>query len=45
MLLGVMDKQDGLEGNGGNLDQPSKVQAVVSYFGPTDLGRRIFPRK
>jgi acetyl esterase/lipase len=37
MLLGVMDKNDGLEGNGGWQDQSSKVQAVVAYFGPTDL--------
>ena len=37
MMLGVTDKSDGLEGEGGWPDQPSKVQAVVSYFGPTDL--------
>lgn len=37
MMLGVMDKEDGLEGEGGWSDQSSKVQAVVSYFGPTDL--------
>ena len=36
-LLGVTDKDDGLEGNGGNLDRSSRVQAVVSFFGPTDL--------
>jgi acetyl esterase/lipase len=36
-LLGVTDKKDGLEGEGGNPDQSSRVQAVVSYFGPTDL--------
>ena len=36
-LLGVTDKKDGLEGEGGNADQSSRVQAVVSYFGPTDL--------
>lgn len=36
-LLGVTDKKDGLEGDGGNADQSSRVQAVVSYFGPTDL--------
>lgn len=35
-LLGVMDKQDGLEGKE-YLDQSSKVQAVVSFFGPTDF--------
>jgi acetyl esterase/lipase len=37
MLLGVMDKDDGLEGDGGSPDESSKVQAVVSFFGPTDL--------
>lgn len=37
MMLGVMDKDDGLEGEGGWQDHSSKVQAVVAYFGPTDL--------
>jgi acetyl esterase/lipase len=37
MLLGTMDKDDGLQGEGGSADQSSKVQAVVGYFGPTDL--------
>lgn len=37
MMLGVMDKGDGLEGDGGWADQSSKVQAVVAYFGPVDL--------
>jgi acetyl esterase/lipase len=37
LLLGTMDSQDGLEGDGGNPDQPSKVQAVVSYVGPVNL--------
>jgi acetyl esterase/lipase len=43
MLLGTMDKKDGLEGNGGNPSESSKVQAVVSYFGPTDLAQKDFP--
>jgi acetyl esterase/lipase len=43
MILGVMDKDDGLEGNGGYPDQSSKVQAVVAYFGPTDLTREYPP--
>lgn len=43
MLLGTMDKQDGLEGEGGHADQPSKVQAVVAFFGPTDLAQTDFP--
>ncbi len=37
LLLGTMDSGDGLEGNGGWNDQSSKVQAVVSYFGPVNL--------
>jgi acetyl esterase/lipase len=36
-LLGVTDKKDGLEGSGGNAETSSRVQAVCSYFGPTDL--------
>ncbi len=36
-LLGTTDKGDGLEGNGGNPEQSSRVQAVVSFFGPTDF--------
>jgi acetyl esterase/lipase len=43
MLLGTMDKQDGLEGSGGNPDPSSKVQAVVAFFGPTDLAAKDFP--
>jgi acetyl esterase/lipase len=38
-LLGVTRKEDALEGEGGNADQSSAVQAVVSFFGPTDLTR------
>lgn len=37
MLLGTMDAADGCEGEGGSADQSSKVQAVVSFAGPTDL--------
>jgi len=43
MMLGVMDKQDGLEGTGGHPEQSSKVQAVVAFFGPTDLGASDIP--
>ncbi len=43
MLLGSMDEKDGLEGNGGSPGESSKVQAVVSYFGPTDLAAKDFP--
>lgn len=37
MMLGCMDKKDGFEGEGGWAEHSSKVQAVVSFFGPTDL--------
>lgn len=37
LLLGLTDSSDGLEGNCGNLNFPSKVQVVVSRSGPTDL--------
>ncbi|MGF1581617.1 MAG: alpha/beta hydrolase fold domain-containing protein [Gemmataceae bacterium] len=36
-LLGAADKTAGLEGNGGHPKQSSRVQAVVSFFGPTDF--------
>jgi acetyl esterase/lipase len=38
-LLGVTDKSDGLEGKGGHAAESSRLQAVVSFFGPTDLAR------
>jgi acetyl esterase/lipase len=38
-LLGVTEKTDGLEGGGGHAAQSSRVQAVVSFFGPTNLAR------
>lgn len=37
MILGVMDKEDGLDDVGDHKDQSSKVQAVVAYFGPADF--------
>lgn len=37
MMLGMTDADDGLEGSGGSPDQSSGVQAVVQFFGPTDL--------
>ena len=33
LLLGTLDPADGMEGKGGHADQPSKVQAVVNYYG------------
>lgn len=44
-LLGTSDKNDGLEGTGGNADQSSRVQAVVSFFGPTDLTRKEWSKE
>ncbi|HBV65261.1 MAG TPA: alpha/beta hydrolase [Rhodopirellula sp.] len=43
MMLGTMDKEDGLEGDGGWPDESSKIQAVVSYFGPTQLDANDIP--
>ncbi len=39
MMLGTMDSADAMEGDGGNPEQPSKVQAVVSFVGPVNLAR------
>ena len=39
-LLGVAGDAKDLEGKGGNLDQPSNVQAVVSLFGPLRIPAR-----
>ncbi len=36
-LLGTSGGEKELEGKGGNLDQSSRVQAVVDWFGPTDF--------
>ena len=43
MMLGVMDKADGLDDVGGFSEQSSKVNAVVSFFGPTDLTAEFPP--
>jgi len=43
MILGVMDKADGLDDSGPNPDQSSKVNAVVSFFGPTDFTAEFPP--
>jgi acetyl esterase/lipase len=37
MMLGTMDTGDGLEGDGGSPEVSSRVQAVVSFAGPTNL--------
>lgn len=44
MMLGTMDKGDGFEGTGGWPEESSKVQAVVSYFGPTQLDAKDIPK-
>jgi acetyl esterase/lipase len=41
-LLGTTGDIKELEGNvGGNLDQSSRVQAVVDFFGPANLGKML----
>ena len=37
LLVGLTDSASGLEGDSGNPDQSSRVQAVVNVFGPTDM--------
>ncbi len=39
LLLGLTEPADGLEGQGGNPGQSSRVQVVVNCMGPTDLAR------
>ena len=41
-LLGVTDRKDGLEGAGGNPEQSSRVQAVVSFFGRTNFTKKTW---
>lgn len=43
MMLGATSAKDSLEGTGGWADQNSQVQAVVSFFGPTDLAADDLP--
>ena len=44
MMLGVVDPDDGFEPIGGLADYRSDVQAVVAYFGPTDLAQPTIPQ-
>lgn len=44
MMLGVTQKADGLEGDGGWAEQSSSVRAVVAYFGPVDLAAPDIPK-
>ncbi len=41
MMLGTMNADDGLEGEGGSAGVSSRVQAVVSFAGPTNLGAEL----
>ena len=44
LMLGVTGRSDGLEGDDVPADAPSsRVQAVVNYFGPTDLAAKDIP--
>ncbi len=42
LMLGLLDSGDGMEGNGGNSEQSSKVQAVVNFVGPVNLARESY---
>ena len=44
-LLGVTDKKDGLEGTGGNPDESSRVQAVVSFFSRTNFTKKTWTKE
>jgi acetyl esterase/lipase len=44
-LLGTADREDDLEGSGGHGEHSSRVQAVVSYFGPTDFTVKTWDKK
>lgn len=39
LLVGLTDEDDKLEGEGGNPQQSSRVQAVVNVFGPTAMAK------
>ncbi|HEX8202048.1 MAG TPA: alpha/beta hydrolase [Isosphaeraceae bacterium] len=43
LMLGLTDPDDGLEGDAATDAPSSKVQAVVNFFGPTDLAAGDFP--
>jgi len=40
LMLGLMNTEDGLEGDGGSNAFTSKIQAVVNYYGPTDFNQK-----
>jgi acetyl esterase/lipase len=43
-MLGVTGSRDGFDGIGGNAQQSGQVQAVVTFFGPTDFSARNWPK-
>jgi acetyl esterase/lipase len=43
MMLAVVDEDSDMEGTGGHAEQPSKVQAAVSFVGPTALDADDLP--
>jgi acetyl esterase/lipase len=43
LMLGVTGPEDGLEGDASPGAPDTKIQAVVNYFGPTDLTAADFP--
>lgn len=43
LMLGVTGPEDGLEGDGGWPGESSRVQAVVNFFGPTQLDADDIP--
>jgi acetyl esterase/lipase len=43
LMLGVTDRRDGLEGDVSAGAPDTRIQAVVNYFGPSDLGARDIP--
>ena len=44
-MLGTADADAGLEGKGGNAAESSRVQAVVSFFGPTDFATKTWNKQ
>jgi len=44
-LMGTADDTAKLEGRGGNAEQSSRVQAVVSFFGPTDFTTKTWTKE
>lgn len=44
-LLGAADEKAGLEGKGGNPKQSTRIQAVVSFFGPTDFTDKTWSKE